>query len=246
MKIIKQSLFLAICFVLFISITFPARASLITIDRRGNIIWKVLSSEESIELEIPKRDYLEVKDVAAEIPDPEATISLAKVDGKVRLQVSTKSKDVNLDVTNYKDEIIEIEERPEIERVTIGVEDDKFTIEQKGVVAVTKFPINIDPQVAALTLETPSGFKYLSILPREAVDIVLRSSIINRIKAEDKLKLSEEEDGLSYKVEGDKEIDLFNIFKYSFSIEVKVSASTGEITSIEKPTWMKILGFLFV
>ena len=224
-----------------------AYASLVTIDPQGGIVFNVLSVEDTIELEIPRRDYLEVKDIADETPDPNAKISLLKEDGKIKLQVSTESGDKSLDVTHYKDEVIEILERPESERLTIGVSDGKFIIEQRGVVAETEFAINIDPQTTGLTLETPSGLRFLSILPREATEAVLRSKFINRIGAEQRIYLEEEEgQDLAYLISGDKVINLFNIFEYSTPVKAKVSASTGEILSVEQPTWLKIIGFLFV
>lgn len=235
--------FLVLLLLFFLSAT-SVKASLVTIDEEGRVIINVLSAEESIELEIPRSEYLEIKDIAAVTPDPDAKITLAKADGKVKLNVSTSSGDKSLDVTNYKEEIVEIEERPEVERLVIGVSEGKFTIEQRGVVAETDFDINIDPASAGLTLETPSGFSYLSIFPRQAVNSVLRSKIINRIGGDSTLKIIETDSELSYEVAGDKVINLFNLIEYPVPVKVRVSASTGEILSIDQPTWLRIIRFL--
>ncbi len=235
-----------ILFIFVILKTESAGASIITINRKGEIVVNVLSLEESIELEIPERDYLEIRDITDKDLEPDAKISLLREDGRVKLQVSSESGDKSLDITDYKDDVIEIEERPKVRRLSIKVSEGNFIIEQGGVVAETEYPINIDPEIARLTVETPTGLRFLSILPWEAVESVLRSKYINKINAENKLSLFEEDKDLTYKVEGDKVINLLDIIKYSTPVSVKVSASTGEIISIEQPTWLKILGFLFV
>lgn len=242
-----KKVFILFAFLLsFFFFTPEVHASLVVIDSQGKIIVNVLSIEDSIELEIPRRDFLEIKDIAADTPDPNAKISLTKVDGKVKLNISTSSGDKSLDVTNYKEEIVEIEERSEIERLTISVSDNKFTIEQKGVVAETDYEINIDPKSAGLTLTTPSGFRYLSILPRQAVETILRSKVINKISGSSKILLAEYSGELIYEVAGERVINLFNIFDYSVPVSARVSASTGEILTVEQPTWLRIFGFLFV
>ena len=246
MKLFKLLLFLFFTFLIFATSVQVARASLVTIDKEGKVVINVLSAEESIELEIPEREYLEVKNIAEGIPDPQAKISLLRSDGRVSLQISTSSGDKSLDITNYQDEIVEIEERPAVERIAISVLGDKFEIVQRGVVAVTTYEINIDPQTARLTLETPSGLRFLSILPRQAVDITLQAKYINRIGGQNKLDIKEQGSELSYVVHGDKVINLFDLFEYKVPVKASVSASTGEILSVDQPTWLRILGFLFV
>ncbi|MFV1917106.1 MAG: hypothetical protein ACC618_01285 [Patescibacteria group bacterium] len=242
----KAAVFLVAGITLAILLVNPAHASLVTIDKEGRVTLNVLSAEESIELEIPRREYLEVKDIAEGIPNPQAKISLLRSNGKVSLQVSTSSGDKSLDVTDYKGEIVEIEERPAVERIAISVFGDKFEIVQRGVIAETSYEINIDPQTARLTLETPSGLRFLSILPRQAVDVVLRAKYINRIGGQNRLSIEEEGRELAYVVPGDKIINLFDLFEYKVPVKAVVSASTGEILSVEQPTWLRVLGFLFV
>lgn len=222
-----------------------ARASLVAIDESGQIIINVLSAEESVKLEIPRVDYLEVKNIAEGDLDPDAKISLLKDNGKVKLVVSTSLGDKSLDVTNYNDEIIEIEERPAVKKLAISVVGDSFEIVQRGVVAATSYEITIDPKTARLTLETPSGLRFLSILPRQAVDIALQAKYISIFGGQDRLDIKEVGSELSYIVSGDKVINLFDIYEHKVPVKAVVSASTGEILSVDQPTWLRVLGFLF-
>src|SRR4030042_1417021 len=76
--------------------------------------------------------------------------------------------------------VLSSEERAEIEKVTIELENDKFLIKQRSVVASTDYEININPKTAGISLKTPTGLKYLSILPRQAAETVLKSKLINK------------------------------------------------------------------
>ncbi len=248
MRLLKASIFFVATLIFLFASKNQTLASLVVVGSDGEVTMTVLSVEDSIELEIPRAEYLEVKNVAESAPDQDAKISLFKKDGKVNLNVSTNSGDKSLDVTNYKDAVIEIEKRPQAEKITIGILGENFTISQRGVVVETDYEINIDPKSADLTLSTPSGLRYLSILPRQAVDTILRSNTINRITRQNKVFLVEQNGGgdLSYKVSGEKVINLFDLFEYSVPVTSYVSASTGEILSTEQPEWLRVLGFLFV
>jgi len=235
---------------LFLGAFFLARstvhAQLVTIDKEGILIINVLSAEDSIELEIPRTEYLQVINIVEGSPDPNAKVSLSRENGKVSLNVSTSSGDKNLDVTNYKKEIVEIEERPPVERIAIRILGDKFEIVQRGIAAETSYEINIDPQTARLTLSTPSGLRFLSILPRQAVDVALQTKYISRIGGQNRLDIIEEGSDLSYIVSGDRVINLFDVIEYPVPVKAHISASTGEVLSIEQPTWLKFLSFMFV
>lgn len=245
MRIFRFAFVVLVTLSLFVGFSKSVDASLLLINKEGKIILRVLSSQDTAGLEIPRREYLAIKAVADQTSDSDAKVSLSKLDGKVTLDVSSSSGEKSLDVTNYQDEIVEVEERPEVERYTISLDEGKFIIDQDGISAETYFPININPQTAGLTLETPSGFRYLSILPREAVETILRAKTINRLKEGSRLVISEQNRELSYEIFGDKVIDIFNLLKYSVPVSSQVSASTGEILSVNQPTWLRILGFLF-
>jgi len=221
---VRKLKFLASFFVSLITLflfAYPIYASLVVIDKEGHVVVNVLSAEESIELEIPRSEFLEIKNVVSEAPEGDAKISLAKVDGKATLEVSSQSGNKSLDVTNYKKEVIEIEERPQVQKLTISVLGDKFIIGQRNVFAETDYQINIDAATARLTLETPSGLRFLSILPRQATDSVLRAKYINRIESERKLVIKEEGSELAYEIFGDKVLNFFNFFRINIPLRNK-------------------------
>lgn len=247
LRLMKRIIFVVVLFLLYAFSVTRIQASLIVIDPQGVVVWNVLSSQDEVDLEIPRRDFLEVRNIGADADSASAVkISLRRIDGHVQLKVASSEGEKELDVTDYTEDLVEIEERPELTRLKIGLIQDKFSIQQKGVVALTEFPISIDPATAQLSVETPTGAKYLSILPHQAVESTLRSKTINRFSSGQKVPLIEAEHGeLVYTVSGNRVINLLNLFSYKVPVSVDVSASTGEIVSVTQPTWLKVFGFLF-
>ena len=221
-------------------------ASLLIIDKDGEIVVNVLSEEDDITLQIPDRELIAVKDVATGEVDEDTRVTLTKGNDGVMLNILGGQQGRSLDVTNYQDSVVEIEERPRVEKIAISVSGDKFLINQRNVTAQTSYEIDIDPKSAGLTLKTPSGLRFLSILPREAIDTVLRSKLINRFTKENSLTIEEMDAELAYRVDGERVFDLFNVFEYSLPVTTKISATTGEIISIDSPKWLRFVAFLFV
>jgi hypothetical protein len=170
------------------------------------------------------------------------------LEANTRIAVTREGDKVYLnefDVTNWQESLVEIEERGEAKKATIGVSGEQFAIEQAGITALTDFPITIDPQANELSLTTPSGSIYLAVLPAEAVESALRSRFLNRLP-EKRIFIKEEEVGtLAYTIAGEKVVDIFGILEYKIPVVARVSASTGEILNVDGPEWFKIFGFLF-
>lgn len=223
----------------FLSATF-AKAALVTVDEKGEVVWKVLSYQDQLALSVPEKGEMEIKKIAAKASSNNS-ITLKKEDGKVLLGVGENGE--KLDVTDWNDDLVEIEERGDVKKIKISLQDNKFAIEQDGAVALTEFPINVDPKENELSLVTDSGSIFLSVLPREAAETALRSRFINRL-VQEKMEVSQRELGvLSYMVNGEKVINIFNITDYAIPVKAYVSTSTGEILFVDQPTWLKLFGF---
>ena len=215
-----------------------AAASILVVKNDGKVVVNVLASESSLALRVPERGKLGVKDVASEGGSNE-NISLSKENDKISLKVGS---DKVYDVSNWKDNIIEIEERPEVKSIKIELLDGKFRIESDGVFALTDLPITIDPAKNKFSVTTPTGERYVSILPNDAVQTVLRAKTLS--ETQKGMDLVEEGGILSYAVRGDKKVNLFDFFNLKVPVTAKVSASTGEIVSVDQPPWLRVLSFI--
>jgi len=242
MKKIFVSVILIFLFVLIFPLSVSAK--LLSIQSDGELVWSVLSSGTDVDLEIPKASYIEVKEAAKLKPEKDTKILLQKDGEKISMIVSANEQERELDITGWEDSVVEIEERPELQRVSINIVESRFAIKQKGIVAFTDYPISIDSKTAKLSVTTESGDRLVSILPYNAIESLVRTKIITRI-AEGGIDLIEVDRELAYKVNGEKLLNLFNIYEYPVQMNVTVSASTGEIVEVDAPGWYKAISFLF-
>lgn len=221
-----------------------ASASLIIIDKKGEVIWKVLASEAT--LGVPKSSEIVVKNLAGSFPGANSLVSLLRNGDKVTLSVKSGSEEKSLDVSAFGGEIIEIEERPQARRVKIGVLRDRFLIEEEGTLALTDYPIRIDAGRAELSVLTATGNRILPFLPKEAYEVAIRSRIISKERSGEPMELLESGQGeLAYTIAGEKSVNILNLIKLNIPVRTSVSALTGEVLSIEQPTWLRVFGFLF-
>lgn len=241
MNFVKSTLSILILILITFLFVTSASASILVVDKEGEIVWKVLGTQDLASLTTNKSD-IEVKNIKP-AGTSDKSILLKKEDGgNISLTVGEENK---LDVTNWKEDLLEIEERGEVQKINIAIEDGKFVIEDGEARALTELPINIDAEENKLALVTSSGQVYLSVLPLEALETSLRSKYLSKI-TEKNLQINEKNLGiLTYTVKGEKSIKVFSILNFDIPVTTHVSASTGEIVTVDQPKWLSILGFLF-
>jgi hypothetical protein len=231
-----------------LSFIFPpeTQASLVSINEKGEVIVNVLASETP-NLTIPKSSELQVKNITPEgSGETNSLVSLDKNGDKLALNITSDSGQKSLDVTSLNGSLVEIEERPQVKKINIGVSDGKFIIEQEGIAAITDFPISVNPKTAQLSLFTPSGERFLSVLPKDAFESGVKAKAITKISAGLPLALIEEGGGkLSYQIEAEKSVNFFDLVTVDVPVRASISASTGEIINLDEPAWLRVLGFLF-
>lgn len=227
--------------ILLLTTSTPASASLIKIMPNGNLALNVLG------LSVEKPASLEIKELALG-DESDAVVAFSKnAEGKISLTITSDNANSQFDVTNYQEEIVEIEERKEASRVSISQEGGEFVLRQKDVAAKTTYPLSINPKSAEITVSTPSGARYLAVLPYAAYETAVKAQAISGLEKDGRMEIKEGEDGvLAYIIPGEKTLDLFNIIEYKVPIKASISASTGEVVLIDAPSWYRILGFLFV
>lgn len=216
---------------------FPSsvHAALITVNPDGQVIWNVLAAEDSLALGVADRGDIKVSQSADGTQSGQ--IKLKKVNDKLYLN--------DLDVTDWDNSLVEIEERGSVKKISIGLAGGDFTIEQNGIVARSGYPITVNPRDNELSVTTQSGAVYLSVLPLEAAESALRSKFVNKVD-KNGVVLSQEDVGvLAYTIPGQKIINILGVYDYEIPVVAKVSASTGEVLAVDGPSWFKVFGFLF-
>lgn len=236
----RVALFFLLALVVFVPV---ARAdSLVNVTNAGNVVVNVLSAQDIADLAIPQSEYLKVKSAVSTAPAT-AKIALTRDGDKTLL---TLENGESLDVSSFKSGLVEIEERSKQKHFDISTNSDGFVLTQDGLSVTTNYDIAIDPASARVSLTTPSGAKYLAIFPREALDTTLRSKVITKVSSEGSMALSDRADqGLVYKINGEKVLNFFNLYKHPVSVSADVSATTAQIVSVDQPPWLYVLSYLF-
>lgn len=212
-----------------------AEAAFININSKGEIIWRVLGVDSEIPF-VPPSD-IKIKSVGENKNVQNSQVALNNENGRIILN--------GIDVTNFKDTLIEIEARGDANDIKISQVDGRFVFEEKGVSANTDFPITIDPVKNELKLKTASGERIIKVWPYEAVLSLKRAKLVDKIK-DNKITLSENSKGeLQYLITGEKSVNIFNVATVSAPIDSSVSVSNGEVLKMNEPYWLKFFGFLF-
>jgi hypothetical protein len=230
--------------ILFLSFPAGVYAQLVTITPEGVVESKVLAETDSVELEIPQSE-IDIKKVADVRFAKDASVQITRTEGKISLTIESEKGKQEMALEDWKDNLVEVEERPQTQRVFIGVYDDRFGLEHRGVVALTDYTLKVDAKTARITASTGSGERYIAVMPYSAVQTLIRSGVINNLSADNKIDLVEVDNNLVYSVQGERGINFFNIYYHTVSVEGLVSALNGQVIEVKQPKWLRILGFLF-
>ena len=220
-------------------------ASFLVVESDGAVQINVLGTQ-SMELDVPQNESLSVRsDISAIQKD--SLVLLTKRDSDIFVSLENEKGTKEYDVSSIEGSIVEIEERPEVTKLLISAHDNIFSIEEAGLVAQTEYEIVIDTKKARVLLDTPSGTRFLSLSPREATQTILRANTVTSFDTKKGVWIVENEThDLTYKVEGEKDIPLFNVYTYKVPVTVYISALTGAVTRVEEPQWYTFTKFLFV
>ncbi len=84
----------------------------------------------------------------------------------------------------------------------------------------------------------------MALLPYDAAQSLLRTKIATNVNAAD-MKVVEYEKDITYLVNGEKVVNLFNIYDLRLPVSANISASTGEVMMVE-PSWLGVVNYLLI
>jgi len=234
----KKLIFVSGLFLFFYSSTLSiVDASFLSVDKEGIITANVLGYDT---------ESLEIKSLAGLSPTT-GTITLSNNQEKTELTIATHNGERSVDVSDLNQIILEVEEKKSPQKITISQKDGQFFIAQGDVLATTSYAIKLNSGDNEFMLVAPSGHKFLTTLPLEAVEFLSSANIINRLSGDNSLSISEDESGeLVYVVTGEKVMKPLDLFEIIIPVTANVSAASGKVTKIDGPIWYKIFGLLLV
>jgi len=237
---------LVVVLVCFFASASGVKASMITVNSKGAAVWNVLGESDSLTLDVVKPSAVSIKEINGNQETQNANIALLISEGTVNLNVKSEDQNKTLQLRDFSGDLVQVEQRPQVASFKIFYKDGNFVFKQGEISASTSYPVKIDSANARVSLQTPSGELNLGILPKDAVDDLVRAKVISKINGQQKIILGEQVNGqLAYNIPGIKTINLFNVTNLDVDVVGNVSATTGEILSVDQPVWLRILGFVF-
>jgi len=203
-------------------------------------IFTKIYAEEKMQLapitEVSSGDKIEIN------PQAENPVLINKEPIKVDEQQKNKSPIISVDVQSSGNDTsrFPLENSPQTitkEPLQIGInnETQEVIIKQGETTTKTKEPISIEGN--DLKIQTSEGKMPINVLPNAITKMVIQKEPqkLNDVslKVVDKQPI--------YETTGLKEEKVLNLIPIKMPIKTKISAQTGEILSVEKPWWVKIL-----
>lgn len=238
--------FLAYAFIALVVFVPEADASIISISKGGQIMIKVLSAQTSSDLLADmNNDSLEVTKIQnSNLSDP--SVAINKKDGKVSMTVLSDGHYKELDVTGVGDDLVEVEQRPEVQKLTISADSMGFNLKQGSFIARTPYSIEVDAKTARFALTTERGKEFVSVLPLEAVESAMRSGLLTSV-TDNNIGVGNSNENLSYTIVGKKVFNILNLTEYSIPVSVSVSANDGHVVAVDSTSpFYKVLKVFFL
>jgi len=120
----------------------------------------------------------------------------------------------------------------------------ELEINANNVIAHLSMGISVDPLSGILTVDTPSGPQKVSIMPDEALGIILELKALNGSGVvTPSILLSSEKGQLLYRISGAKVEKFLGLFPLAVQKQILVSADTGSIVKVELSLMSQFLSF---
>lgn len=119
----------------------------------------------------------------------------------------------------------------------------QLEINANNVIAFSSMGLSVDPLSGVLTVETPSGPQKVSIMPDEALGIIIELKALNAGLTEPSILLVSEQGKLIYRITGERMEKFLGLLPIVIQKQILVSADTGSIIRIELSLLAKILSF---
>ncbi len=125
--------------------------------------------------------------------------------------------------------------------VRIATAGGQTALVNKGIGALSNFPLSINPVTRELTVTTPAGTKIVTVLPQQAIDNMLAAHVMDDVdgvkvnnelaSVPDLVNLELVDGVLVYKVKGTKTHKLFGFIPIKTGVEAFVSAENGQVVT---------------
>jgi len=136
---------------------------------------------------------------------------------------------------------------PETNKAQVNQSNDAaphLEINANNVIAQSSMGLSVDPLSGILTVETSTGPKKVSIMPDEALGIVMELKALNdKGGVETSILLVSEKGSLIYRISGFKAEKFLGLLPITIQKQVLISADTGSLVKVELSFLAQILSY---
>lgn len=215
----------------FAPVSVSAKNPFVLIDKEGFVFATVLSEQTStVSDSINEAKSRLVKEVERVLISSSSEIS----------KITLKDKDSQSVVEVSRGDVLaKIEHENPTESVQVVKTPQGIAIEQGSVLAHTTYEVEVDSDTKSLMLNTPTGVRYLNLLPADSLALLTKSKIISDANRVD---IVEDESGrLLYAISGVKRFDVVKNIPLAADVLVFVSATEGGVEEVKMPFWAEFL-----
>lgn len=231
----KKVLLLLLTFYFLHLTTSLVHANLVTVKPDGELEWDVLASQSTGK---------GIENTLKKVEGMLDSIVLTRKDNTISMSITEDSMERQFSIKNTQGDIIEVEERPDFQKMKVSVREGKFILEQNGYLVQTDFPLSINPKSGKIMVLSESKEERLWVFPKEAVDTVLRSNLLSNV-SQGAIQIVEEQSDFVYKLEGEKVFTILRFFEYKIPVSAFVTLD-GNLKKIDSPTWYRFVDLIFV
>lgn len=170
---------------------------------------------------------------------------------EVETKVKEAENETELESGAENEAVREVEAELEKADLKIATAPGQIALVNKGVGALTNFPLSVDPTTRQLTVTTPKGVKVVTVLPQKAVDNMLAAHIMDDVVGEkvnnslasipNLVKLETRNGVLGFDIKGTKTHKLLGFIPIKTGVEAFVSAENGQVVETNESFLAKIL-----
>lgn len=173
---------------------------------------------------------------------------------KVETKVKTAENETELEDEAEDEAIKEVAKELEKAEIKVATAPGQIALVNKGVGALSSFPLSVNPTTRQLSVTTPAGSKVVAVLPQQAINNMLAAHIIDEVVSEkvnnnlasvpELVRLESKNGVLGYQVRGTRTHKLLGVIPIKTGVEAFVSAENGQVVESSQSLLGRILNRL--
>lgn len=195
-------------------------------------------------------DGTEIRDVKVEKINTNRDIQIKNEDGKMRVRVENKIRELNPVDSALKLRVKEStrsgEKNSQEKEVEVSSgEDNELEIQDQEHDVRTNFPITINQEDDTISVTTPKGDVKVKTLPSSAIENLVNNHVFSDVNDVTIEKGDDASQSAVIKLAGQNKYKFLGILPVTANVNAEIDPTTGDVTKLSTPWFINTFGFLF-